>query len=173
MDKKKLINLIIGPILFAVCSLTMGGLFTPSGARAIGTLCWMVYWWATRPVHMTVTALLPIMINGLFPLKSVSLLSFVTFTTLATLKVDVRVLPNSSLISILYVPLSVTFKVYTLLIDVSVCSLTTTEAILLLSATVNVKSLLSSTTLFKPAYSTVGASVSTVNVVVALFAKSS
>ena len=75
MDKKKLINLIIGPVLFAVCSLTMGGLFTPSGARAIGTLCWMVYWWATRPVHMTVTALLPIMINGLFPVIDMSVVT--------------------------------------------------------------------------------------------------
>ena len=66
MDKKRLIYIIIGPVLFALSSFTLGGALTQPGAMAFGTLLWMVFWWVTRPVHMTVTALLPGIVNAIF-----------------------------------------------------------------------------------------------------------
>lgn len=75
MDKKRLIYIIIGPVLFALSSFTLGGALTQPGAMAFGTLLWMVFWWVTRPVHMTVTALLPGIVNAIFamvPMGSVT-----------------------------------------------------------------------------------------------------
>lgn len=64
--KKRLAYLIIGPVLFAVCALAFADALTGPGALAVGTLAWMVFWWVSRPVDLTVTALLPIPINALF-----------------------------------------------------------------------------------------------------------
>ncbi len=33
---------------------------------AIGTLLWMVFWWVTQPVTLTVTAFLPVGVNAIF-----------------------------------------------------------------------------------------------------------
>ena len=64
--KKRLIYLIIGPVLFAIASVALKGALGGLGAMAIGTLLWMVFWWATQPVSLTVTAFLPVGINALF-----------------------------------------------------------------------------------------------------------
>ena len=64
--KKRLIYLIIGPVLFAIASVALKGALGGPGAMAIGTLLWMVFWWATQPVSLTVTAFLPVGINALF-----------------------------------------------------------------------------------------------------------
>lgn len=64
--KKRLTYLIIGPVLFAIASVALKGALGISGAMAIGTLIWMVFWWATQPISLTVTAFLPIGINALF-----------------------------------------------------------------------------------------------------------
>lgn len=67
MDKnKRLIYLIIGPLIFGLITFLLKDSFTLSGAEAIGVLLWMIFWWITRPVDMTVTALLPLVINALF-----------------------------------------------------------------------------------------------------------
>ncbi|MDO4474634.1 MAG: SLC13 family permease [Eubacteriales bacterium] len=65
-NKTRIIHLIIGPVLFAIGSVLLKGALSPTGAQAFGVLLWMVYWWATRPVDLTVTAFLPIITNGLF-----------------------------------------------------------------------------------------------------------
>ena len=56
--KKRLTYLIIGPVLFAIASAALKGALGGAGAMAIGTLLWMVFWWATQPVSLTVTAFL-------------------------------------------------------------------------------------------------------------------
>lgn len=67
MDKKRwLVYLILGPVIYTVISLLLKNVFTTSGAEAIGVLLWMIFWWITRPVDMTVTALLPVVVNALF-----------------------------------------------------------------------------------------------------------
>ena len=61
-----MLYLIAGPAIYAAITLSLKGPFGLSGAEAIGVLLWMIFWWITRPVHMTVTALLPILVNALF-----------------------------------------------------------------------------------------------------------
>ena len=59
MNMKRIIYLLIGPILLVVSSLGLTGVFGTAGAQAIGVSLWMIFWWITRPVHITITALLP------------------------------------------------------------------------------------------------------------------
>lgn len=73
--KRRLLYLLTGPAIFVVMTLLLSKEFTVSGAQAIGLLLWMIFWWITRPVHMTVTALLPIAANALFnmiPMEAVT-----------------------------------------------------------------------------------------------------
>ncbi|MDD3402370.1 MAG: SLC13 family permease [Hespellia sp.] len=65
-SKKRLVYLILGPAIYALVTFLLKDSFTLSGAEAIGVLLWMIFWWVTRPVHMTVTALLPILVNAVF-----------------------------------------------------------------------------------------------------------
>ncbi|MDD3402372.1 MAG: SLC13 family permease [Hespellia sp.] len=64
--KKRLIYLLIGPAIYALITLLLRDSFTLPGAQAVGILLWMIFWWITRPVDMTVTALLPIAVNAVF-----------------------------------------------------------------------------------------------------------
>lgn len=70
--KKRALYLLIGPALFALCACTLPGALTRSGALGFGTLIWMVFWWVTRPIHMTITAFLPVVVNALFPMAPMS-----------------------------------------------------------------------------------------------------
>ncbi len=40
--------------------------FSDAGRVAVSTLAVMIYWWVTQPVHIAVTALLPIIVNAFF-----------------------------------------------------------------------------------------------------------
>lgn len=73
-EKRRSASLIIGPCLFAVLSWLLQPAFSAGGAEAIGMLAWMICWWSFCPVNMTVTALLPIVINallGIVPMNDV------------------------------------------------------------------------------------------------------
>lgn len=74
MNRKKIIHLLIGPALFALCCLLLpASVFTTLAARAaIGTVAWLAYWWVTRPVDLAVTAFLPIIINAFIEMSSMS-----------------------------------------------------------------------------------------------------
>lgn len=65
---KRLINLILGPALYFIIWFACGkaGLLDETAAKGIGVAVWMIYWWVTRPVNITVTALLPGVVNALF-----------------------------------------------------------------------------------------------------------
>ena len=63
-SKKRIINIIIGPALYFLIAFTCGGILTELGAKATGVAAWMIYWWITAPVHLTVTAALPIIMNA-------------------------------------------------------------------------------------------------------------
>ncbi len=67
-NKKRLIQLILGPTLYLLVSFGLGktGITDYTAAKGIGTALWMIYWWVARPVDITVTALLPGVINALF-----------------------------------------------------------------------------------------------------------
>lgn len=62
--KKKIINVIMGPVLYILFSTCFTGALTAPGAKATGVAAWMIYWWVTAPVHLTVTATLPIITNA-------------------------------------------------------------------------------------------------------------
>lgn len=67
---KRLVYLLIGPVLWALCSFVLpSGVFASFAARsAIGTVAWMAFWWVTAPVDYAVTAFLPIVVNALIPM---------------------------------------------------------------------------------------------------------
>jgi len=78
MDRKRIINLLIGSALFLACGFLLPeAVFTTFAARAaVGTIAWMAYWWITAPIDYAVTAFLPIVIvlvvvNILFMLRDV------------------------------------------------------------------------------------------------------
>lgn len=74
MDRKRIINLLIGPALFLVCGLLLPeAVFTTFAARAaVGTIAWMAYWWITAPIDYAVTAFLPIAINAICQLTDMN-----------------------------------------------------------------------------------------------------
>ena len=67
-NSKQIINLIVGPILYFLIGygLSSLGAIELSPAKGIGVAAWMIFWWVTRPVDITVTALLPVLVNALF-----------------------------------------------------------------------------------------------------------
>lgn len=66
MNTKRLLYIILGPVIFAVCTFAFQGVLGLAGAEAIGVLLWMIFWWVTQPVHITVTAFVPIAANAVF-----------------------------------------------------------------------------------------------------------
>lgn len=67
MDKKRLVFLVMGPVLFLLCCFAIPeSVFGTLAMRAsIGTVMWMAFWWVTGPIDYAVTAFLPIAINAL------------------------------------------------------------------------------------------------------------
>ncbi|MCQ2457178.1 MAG: anion permease [Clostridia bacterium] len=66
MKNKKLIGVLIGPVLFLLCFLLPDTMFSDKGRIAVATVVWMSAWWITMPVSPAVTAFLPIAVNALF-----------------------------------------------------------------------------------------------------------
>ncbi len=65
---KQIVNLCLGPLLYAFIGygLSTLGVVELTPAKGIGVAAWMIFWWVTRPVDITVTALLPVIVNALF-----------------------------------------------------------------------------------------------------------
>jgi len=57
-----------GPIAFGAAILLLQPAFGIKSATAIGLTIWMALWWIFRPVSISVTALLPIIVNAVFNL---------------------------------------------------------------------------------------------------------
>lgn len=74
MNKKRLINLLIGPALLILCiSVLPASVFTTfSSKAAVGTIAWMAYWWVTGPVDYAVTGFLPIAMNALLQMTDMT-----------------------------------------------------------------------------------------------------
>lgn len=62
----KLFKTILGPIIFFAVLGILSTIIEFKQAAAIATICWMGFWWVTRPVDIAVTSLLPIPINAFF-----------------------------------------------------------------------------------------------------------
>lgn len=67
-NKKRFINLVLGPVFYFAIALAFSNLqlMSDSAAKGIGVAVWMIFWWVTRPVDITITALLPGVVNALF-----------------------------------------------------------------------------------------------------------
>lgn len=63
---RRLLNLILGPLLLLACIFFLPeSLFAGlAGRAAVGTVAWMAFWWVTAPVDYAVTAFLPIAVNA-------------------------------------------------------------------------------------------------------------
>ena len=74
MNKKRLINLLVGPLLLILfINVLPASVFTTFSSRAaIGTVAWMAYWWVMGPVDYAVTAFLPIAVNALLQMTDMS-----------------------------------------------------------------------------------------------------
>jgi len=70
MSKK--IGLIIGPLLFILIKGSNPSFLTPEAITVIGLAIWMVSWWITEAVSISVTALLPLIIFPLFEVMSMN-----------------------------------------------------------------------------------------------------
>ena len=76
MKNKKIIHLIIGPALYAICCICLPtSVFSTLAAKsAVGVVAWIAYWWVTRPVDLAVTAFVPIAVNALLPMTDMATL---------------------------------------------------------------------------------------------------
>lgn len=65
---KRKLSLLAGPLCPLVLWLLLGGQLGFSAPVALGIGLWMIVWWITRPVGLTVTALLPVVANAFLAL---------------------------------------------------------------------------------------------------------
>ena len=66
-ESKKALHIFVGLLLFIMIAVLLkGSLFTREAAIALATMVLMIYWWITKPVHLAVTALLPIVVTSIF-----------------------------------------------------------------------------------------------------------
>lgn len=70
--KKTMLNILVGAGLFVILLLLPDSLFAWQSRVALATVSLMIYWWITRPVHIAVTALLPIAVNALCNMSSMA-----------------------------------------------------------------------------------------------------
>lgn len=73
----KKVGLILGPTAAITMFLIpeLPGL-VPEGKQFLGLLLWVVIWWATGPVHYSITSLIPIFGLPLFPYPSIGIKTF-------------------------------------------------------------------------------------------------
>ena len=62
----KRIGLFLGPILFLILQFSSLNLISETADTVIGVATWMVIWWITEAVSISVTALLPLLLFPLF-----------------------------------------------------------------------------------------------------------
>ncbi|MHC1749632.1 MAG: SLC13 family permease [Cellulosilyticaceae bacterium] len=70
--QRRLIYILTGPIVLLVSTFFLADLLTIPGAQAVGVLLWMIFWWITRPVDITITALIPVIANALLNIVPMS-----------------------------------------------------------------------------------------------------
>ena len=70
--KRRFLFILMGPAILVLSILLLTDIFTVPGAQAIGVSLWMIFWWITRPVHITVTGLLPVIANAFLNMTSMA-----------------------------------------------------------------------------------------------------
>lgn len=67
----KIIGLFLGPILFIIVQLLPFEILSEKADIVIACALWMVFWWVTEAVSISVTALLPLLLFPLFKVMSI------------------------------------------------------------------------------------------------------
>lgn len=62
--QRRFICLLTGPAILVLSILLLSDVLTVSGAQATGVSLWMIFWWITRPVNITITGILPVVANA-------------------------------------------------------------------------------------------------------------
>ncbi len=62
--KKRYFYIVLGPIIYVLLAMSLQNVLGETGAKAIGVSLWMIFWWITRPVHITITAIVPVVANA-------------------------------------------------------------------------------------------------------------
>ena len=68
----KIIGLFLGPILFIIVQFLPFEIISEKADIVIATALWMVFWWITEAVSISVTALLPLLVFPLFKVMSIA-----------------------------------------------------------------------------------------------------
>ena len=71
MEKSKIIGLLLGPIVFLILLNLPIELVSEKGDAVIAVAAWMILWWITEAVSISVTALLPLLLFPLLKIMSV------------------------------------------------------------------------------------------------------
>jgi sodium-dependent dicarboxylate transporter 2/3/5 len=69
---RRMIYLLMGPLIMILSILAFSNALTVPGAQAVGTAFWMIFWWITCPVHITITAIIPVIANALLNMAEMS-----------------------------------------------------------------------------------------------------
>lgn len=69
---RRLWEIAAGPFVFLLALWLLKPFFPKAESAAIGLTLWMAFWWVLRPVHIAVTAFLPIVVNAFFGLIPMS-----------------------------------------------------------------------------------------------------
>lgn len=73
--QRRFLCILAGPAIYFLSVLLFSNALTASGAQAVGVSLWMIFWWITRPVHITVTGILPVVANAflnIVPMSSIT-----------------------------------------------------------------------------------------------------
>ncbi|MCD6323350.1 MAG: SLC13 family permease [Clostridiales bacterium] len=63
---KNIVYIILGVVLATTIILVMPSSFAMNARVALGVIALMIFWWITRPVHLAVTALIPLVVNSFY-----------------------------------------------------------------------------------------------------------
>ncbi|WP_317855818.1 SLC13 family permease [Chakrabartyella piscis] len=72
--QKRYTYIVIGPILYLLVAFGLADVMTEVGAKAIGVSVWMIFWWITRPVHISITGIVPVVANAFLSIIPMSTL---------------------------------------------------------------------------------------------------
>tara|TARA_R110000868_G_scaffold391776_2_gene662053 strand:- start:505 stop:1944 length:1440 start_codon:yes stop_codon:yes gene_type:complete len=70
--KSKIIGLFLGPILFIIVQYLPFEIISEKADTVIATALWMVFWWITEAVSISVTSLLPLLLFPLFKVMPIA-----------------------------------------------------------------------------------------------------
>ena len=74
--QKRTAQLLVGPVIFLLAVLVIpSSIFDFTARVAFGTVLWMGAWWITTPVSVAVTGMIPVVINAIFCVIPMNLLT--------------------------------------------------------------------------------------------------